>query len=150
MNMATKNEIFERYKEEYWSANNKKRKGEILAHVVDVTRMHRKAAVRKFRVLQMRDPEKQEGRGRRVYFTKDVDHALQTVWKAANEPCGELLHPMIPEYVSILRRDRVWKHGDEAAGKLLAMKEHTVRRRVSGFAFGQMKKKGLLPPNRRT
>lgn len=142
MNMATKNSIFERYLEEYCGAN-KKRRGEILDTVVDVTRMHRKAATRKFRVLQTRDPAKEEGRGRRVYFTKDVDYALETVWKAANEPCGELLHPMIPEYVSILQRDGMWKHRDETTGKLLAMKEHTVRRRVGSFAWGQMKKRGL-------
>lgn len=142
MNMATKNSIFERYKKEYWSAN-KKRRGEILDAVVEVTRMHRKAAIRKFRVLQLHDSATQEGRGRKTYFTKDVDCALETIWKAANKPCGELLHGMIEEYVSILRRDRMWKHQDEATGKLLAMKEHTVRRRVSGFAWGSMKKKGL-------
>ena len=45
MNMATKNEIFERYKKEYWGAD-RKRKGEILDVTVDVIKMHRKAAVR--------------------------------------------------------------------------------------------------------
>jgi hypothetical protein len=40
----------------------------------------------------------------------------------------------VNEYVEILRRARMWNHGDEATGKLLAMKEHTVRRRVGGFA----------------
>jgi hypothetical protein len=74
---------------------------------------------------------------------KDVDAALQTVWSAANEPCGELLHPMIAEYVTIFKRDKMWPHSDEATGKLLAMKEHTVRRRASSFAWGHHKKKGL-------
>jgi hypothetical protein len=50
---------------------------------------------------------------------------------------------MIAEYVSILKRDGMWNHSDEATGKLLAMKEHTVRRRVGGFAWRKTKKKGL-------
>lgn len=142
MNMATKNSIFEEYKDEYYGAG-KIRKSEILSAVTEVAKIHRKAAIRKFRVRQLRDPARQEDRGRKVYFTKDVDAALETVWNAANEPCGELLHPMISEYVSILQRDTLWTHRDEATGKLLAMKEHTVRRRVSGFAWRHLKKKGL-------
>lgn len=142
MTMATKNEIFQEHLIRYLGAD-KQTKGEILTHVCAVTGMHRKAAVRKFRRLQLRDPATQEGRGRKVYFTKDVDAALETVWSAANEPCGELLHPIIAEYVAIFKRDKMWKHSDEATGKLLAMKEHTVRRRVSGFAWGHHKKKGL-------
>jgi hypothetical protein len=140
--MATKNNIFERYKDEYYGAS-KARKSEILDAVTEVTKIHRKAAIRKFRARQLRDPATQEGRGRRVYYTKDVDAALETVWSAAYEPCGELLHPMLVEYVVILKRDKMWKHGDEATGKLLTMKEHTVRRRVSGFAWGHRKNKGL-------
>jgi len=140
--MATKNEIFQEHLSRYLVADTQS-KGEILTHVCAVTGMHRKAAIRKFRVLQLRDPAHQEGRGRRVYYTKDVDAALETIWSTANEPCGELLHPMIAEYIAILKRDKMWKHGDEATGKLLAMKEHTVRRRVSGFAWGHRKQKGL-------
>lgn len=139
MTMATKNEIFQEHLNRYLSAD-KQDKSEILTHVCAVTGMHRKAAIRKFRRLQLRDPATQEGRGRKVYFTKDVDAALETVWSAANAPCGELLHPMITEYVAIFKRDKVWKHSDEATGKLVAMKEHTVRRRVSGFAWGHQKK----------
>lgn len=142
MTMATTNEIFQEHLSRYLAAN-KRGKGEILTHVCAVTGLHRKAAIRKFRSLQLRDPAHQEGRGRHVYYTKDVDVALETVWEAANEPCGELLHPMIPEYVSILKRDKLWTHSDEATGKLLSMKEHTVRRRVSHFAWRKSKKKGL-------
>jgi len=49
----------------------------------------------------------------------------------ASQPCGELLHPMIKEHVAILTRDDMWKHSDTATGKLLAMSEHTVRRRTA-------------------
>lgn len=142
MTMATKNEIFQEQLARYLAADTQ-RKGEILTHVCVVTGMHRKAAIRKFRSLQLRDPAREERRGRRVYYTKDVDAALETIWSAANEPCGELLHSMIAEYVAILKRDTMWHHSAEATGKLLSMKEHTVRRRASGFAHRHPKKKGL-------
>ena len=132
MDTATKNDIFERYLREYLKAD-KQRKGEIIGHITDVTGMHQKSVIRKMRRLQVRDPAHEETRGRPTYFTKDVDAALYTVWDTANKPCGELLFSMIAEYVSILRRDDMWTHSDEATGKLSAMKEHTVRRRVSTF-----------------
>jgi hypothetical protein len=132
MNMATKKSIFERYLKEYLRADPA-RKSKILDHVVDVIGVHRKSAIRKFRALQLRDSGKQETRGRPVYYTKDVDAALYDIWQVANEPCGELLFPLVQEYVSIFIRDDQWKHSDEATGKLLSMKEHTARRRVRGF-----------------
>lgn len=130
--MATKNEIFQEFLSKYLSVSRAK-KGEILTHVCAVTSMHRKAAVRKFRTLQLRHPLRTDRRGRRTYYTPDATAALRDIWDAANEPCGELLHPVIPEYVSILRRDSMWHNSDEATGKLLAMSEHTVRRRVEVF-----------------
>jgi len=142
MNMATKNDIFERYKKEYWKAN-RKRKGEILAHVVDVAKMHIKSVVRRFGRLQTKEKSFLDTRGRPVVFTKDADAALETIWEAANCPCGELLFPSIHEYVAVLQRDKQWKHSEEATGKLLGMSDHTVRRRVSSFEKAKKKGKGL-------
>lgn len=142
MNMVTKNNIFERYLVEYLGAG-RGRKSEILDHVVDVTQMHRKAAIRKFHALQLGDAAQPEQRGRSVYYTKDVDAALQTVWDAANQPCGELLHPIIPEYVAVLQRDKQWRHDETATAKLLEMKLHTVRRRVTGFEHIQTAHSGI-------
>ena len=142
MNMAAKNEIFERYKEEYWNAT-RKRKSAILAHIVDVTKMHVKSAIKRFGRLQKKEPSYLDTRGRPTIFTKDSDAALETVWEAANFPCGELLFPLINEYVLILQRDGLWKHDDKATGKLFAMREHTVRRRVTGFDKARKKGKGL-------
>jgi len=132
MNMATKKDIFNRYKKEYWKAS-KERKSEIIGHVKDVTQMHRKAVIRRFRVLQTRTLNTGKGRGRSVYYTKDVDAALFDIWEAANRPCGELLFPLIDEYASILIRDNMWSHGDLATGKLRAMGKRTVRRRIEEF-----------------
>jgi hypothetical protein len=142
MNMATKNEIFERYKKEYWNAS-RRRKGEILKNVVDVVKMHVKSAIKRFRRLQTKEKSCLDGRGRPVVFTKDANAALETIWEVANEPCGELLFPMIREYVATLQRDKMWKHGDVATGKLFGMSEHTVRRRVASFDKAKKKGKGL-------
>lgn len=142
MNMTIKNNIFEEFLLEYLGAD-RAHKGQILDHVTAVTKMHRKAAIRKFKRRQMKDSSKQEGRGRKIYYGPDVTAALKTAWEAANEPCGELLHPMIREYVSIMQRDRLWDHNDRATAKLLEMSEHTVRRRVSNFLKARTGRKGI-------
>lgn len=142
MTMATKTKIFQEYLAEYLKAG-KERKGEILTHVCFVTRMHRKAAIRKFGKLQMRDLAKEERRGRSTFYTTDVTAALKDVWEAGNEVCGELLFPMIREYVEILTRDGMWSHTSEATEKLLFMSESTVRRRVQHFQKARRARKGI-------
>ena len=78
-----------------------------------------------------------------MYYTPDVTAALKDIWEDDDEVCGELLHPMIKEYVEILKRDRMWSHSDEATGKLLAMSEATVKRRVGKFLKARRKRHGL-------
>ena len=117
MTMATKNNIFKRYLNEYLSAS-RKRQGEILDHVCDVTQMHRKAAVRKFARLQMRYDSWLDKRGRPPTYGPEVTSALRTVWEAGNEVCGELLHPVTNEYIDILIRDKMWTHLPDATAKL--------------------------------
>jgi hypothetical protein len=142
MIMATKKDIFEKHLHSYLKAG-KEQKGSILKHVCFVTGMHRKAAIRKFRALQMKHKGRQENRGRSEYYTPDVTVALKTIWEAGGEACGELLRPIITEYVSILKRDKLWEHTDSATEKLLLMSEGTVKRRVGNFKKARRKKKGL-------
>jgi hypothetical protein len=148
MNMETKQQVFERYKDEYFKAKALKRGGKkeltkILDIVCGVVRIHRKSASRKFARLQGRDPCTIEQRGRPIYYTPDVTAALKEVWDASNGACGELLHPMIGEHVNILKRDGKWKHSDETTGKLLSMKEMTVKRRVDRFEKTRRKGQGF-------
>ena len=140
--MQTKNEIFSRYLSEYIKAN-RKRKGEILKNVCDVTQMHQKAAIRKFRRLQLKGKSCIEKRGRKQYYTPDSIAALKTIWEAASEICGELLHPIITDYVTILKRDKLWKHNSEATDKLLSMSEATVKRRAGRFMKARVRRKGI-------
>ena len=148
MTMETKNEIFERYKSEYYKARamlkgGRKRCGEILTIVCDVAKMVRKAAIRKFTRMQTKDPCSEEKRGRSVYYTADVTAALKDIWDASNGLCGELLHPLIGEYVEIFRRDKTWDHSDEATGKLLKISERTTKRRVHEFEKTKRKGQGI-------
>ena len=142
MTMKTKTDIFNEYLREYLKAG-KEEKSKVLNHVCFVTKMHRKGAIRKFRALQLRDPYKQESRGRSEYYTPDVTIALKQIWEIGNEVCGELLHPMVGEYIDILVRDKLWKHGDDATAKLQAMKLCTVKRRVGSFLKARGRRSGI-------
>lgn len=142
MTMKTKTAIFNEYLQTYLRAN-KDQKSLLLNHVCFVTKMHRKAAVRKFRALQLHDPCKTQQRGRSEYYGPDVTVALREIWEIGNEVCGELLFPMINEYIDILIRDKLWKHGDAATSKLRAMKLATVKRRVGNFLKARGRRSGV-------
>src|SRR3989344_9462521 len=132
MTMKTKEEIFKEHLQVWLKAKgDRKKRGEIAAHIVFVTNCHPKSVSRTFKRLQMRDPAHQERRGRPRYYDSGVIAALRDVWEAGDRACGELLHPIIGEYVAALQRDGQWKHGDEATAKLFAMSERTTKRRVT-------------------
>lgn len=140
MTMETKHEVIKDTLTEYIKASRKEKK-EILNRLQKTTRMHRKALIRRLGVLQKTNSAyRVDGRGRPVYYTPDVIAALKDVWDTSNGLCGELLHPVITEYIEILRRDDMWTHSDEATGKLHAMSETTTKRSVS--AFEHVKRKG--------
>jgi len=148
MTMETKQEIFERYQKEYFKARIKKRGGrkrcgEILDIVCDISTMHRKAAIRKFSTIQTNDSSIGEKRGRSLCYTPDVTAALKDIWDTSNGLCGELLHPLIKEYLDILQRDTMWQHSDEATGKLLAMSTGSVKERVSHFMRAKRNGRGF-------
>jgi hypothetical protein len=142
MNMATKNNIFKEHLKEYLKAS-RARKGEILTHVCFVSGMKRKSAIRKFKRLQMAGPAPPKKRGRKTRYGPDVTAALRTVWEAGGEVCGELLHPVINEYIDILERDRMWKHPANATALLRRMSEATVKRRVGTFIKARKRRKGI-------
>jgi len=143
MTMDTKKEVFQEHLGEYLKASRKE-KGKILDALQMITEMDRKAVIRAFKREQMRDrtrPKKKAGR--RVIYTPDTTAALKDIWEAGNEVCGELLYPVVPEYVAILKRDGMWKHGDEATEKLLRMSLGTMKQRVGGFFKIRRCRKGM-------
>ncbi|MDR3558335.1 MAG: hypothetical protein P4L61_02275 [Candidatus Pacebacteria bacterium] len=120
--MRTKHEVIEDALKEYLRAS-KHLKKEILDRLEKVTGMNRKSIIRRLRVLQLRKEgyDWHDHRGRPVYYTPDVVAALYEVWEISHELCAERLHPILGEYVSVLMRDDMWSHSDEATGKLRAM-----------------------------
>jgi len=140
--METKKNIFEEHLSAYLKAD-KQGKGEILKHVCFVTGMWDKSAIRKFKALQMKDIGHQDHRGKTEYYGPEVTVALKAVWEAGNEVCGELLHPMIAEYVEILKRDDMWEYNNTVTDKLLAMSMATVKRRVGKFKKAHKARKGI-------
>lgn len=134
MTMGTRNDIFQSHLQTYLSAS-KVEKGKLLEQVCTITTMHRKAAIRKFRQLQLSSSSiALPKRGRPCTYTPDVTTALKGIWEAASCLCGELLHPVIADYVAILQRDHMWQYGEETTRKLLAMSEGLVKLRVGDFA----------------
>lgn len=130
--MAHKQGVFEEKAEEYWKGG-KSRKGEILDSVVEVTGLKRKACIKRFRRMQMRDPGSIEKRGRPRYYTQDVIAALKEVWEIGSEACGENLHPQINEYIDIQIREKTWLHNDAGTMKLRKMSVGSMKKYVGGF-----------------
>ena len=145
--MNTKKEIFERYKKEYYKAKvaigGRSTLAEIISTVKSVTGMHPKSIIRAFNRMQKRHPLGEEQRGRHVYYTPDTTAALKDIWETGGEVCAELLHPIVTDYVSILKRDKMWSHGDEATGKLLSMSMGTMKSRVGDFFKIRRKGRGI-------
>lgn len=132
MNMANKQGVFEEKLEAYLKGP-KKRRGEILDAVVEVSGLTRKGAIKRFRAMQMRDPCPVEKRGRPRTYTPDVIAALKEVWEIGSESCGENLHSQVAAYIEIQIRERKWKHGDVATHKLRKMSVGSVKTYVGQF-----------------
>ncbi len=132
MNMEHKRGVFEEKLEAYL-AGDKKRKGEVLKSIVEVTGLTRKGAIKRFRKMQLCDSRMGGRRGRPRTYTPDVVAALKDVWEIGSEACGENLHPQINEYIDIQIREKKWNHNDVATFKLRKMSRASVKVYVGGF-----------------
>lgn len=130
--MATKQEIVREKLEAYLVAN-KAEKGRLLDAVCSITGGDRKASIRRFKTLQMRHISFRDRRGRKIVYGPAVTAALKEAWEISGRICAERLQPMIPEYVRVMRRDRMWTHDDESTNLLLGMRLATAKRRIAGF-----------------
>ena len=143
MNMVTKQNIFKEHLEAWLQAKgDRKKRREIADNIVFITSCHPKSVSRSFERVQMKDESVPERRGRKTYYTPDVLAALTILWEASDYACGELLHPVVGEYVSILRRDKMWTHAPEATEKLLAMSLGTLKRKVGSLGKRHRRSKG--------
>lgn len=132
--MTTKNDIFKSHLTEWLKAKgDRKKRGEMIEYISQTAKIHQKSVSRSFKRTQM---NKQGGKGKRgpkVVYGKDVGAALYDIWKVANHPCGELLHPLIGEYVDNYKKLNKWMHSPSATNGLLLMSERTVKRRTESL-----------------
>lgn len=142
--MATKHNVMDSEKSKYFKADKAEKK-EILDRLSKTIKMHRKSIIRRFRVIQTRKEgyNWSDKRGRKTYYTPDCIAALREVWDISHELCAERLLPEIPEYVRILKRDKMWSHSDEATGKLLSMSLGTMKSHTQSFDKVSTARKGL-------
>lgn len=149
--MRTRNTVLEEHLDAWVASRGKKHeRGTLIAHLSATLKIHPKGIGRSMvRLVRRQSRTHRERRGRDPYYGADVTAALYDVWTTASEPCGENLHGMIHEYVTVLSRDGLWKHGDEATQKLLAMSEGTVKRRVGAFMrkYHPHKSRGTTHPS---
>lgn len=136
--MKTQVNPFNNYKKEYWKKKTtKQRKGEILDTIEELTGMNRKSIIRKFKKLQFTDNVSKKSMppvlGRpRVYDNNDV-LALKHLWKVSGKVCGELLYPMISEYISQCKKYDKWDFNKNTEINLKKMSEATVKRKTVEF-----------------
>lgn len=137
--MATKVEIF-REKLEAYLRGSKEDKSRILDAVSSVTGHNRKAAIRRFHNLRNQSRHRQEKRGRKRTYDNRLVPPLKELWEISGRICAERLHPHIHEYIRVLKRDRMWAHGEEETALLLRASLATVKRRID--VFPRIKKGG--------
>lgn len=143
MTMATKQGVIREHLPRYLKASRSEKK-HILDHLSAVLGIHRKAVIRSLTREQMWDRMKPKKKpGPRMIYTPDVTAALKDVWRAGNEVCGELLHPLVGEYIDVLIRDHLWNHSGSATEKLRQMSERTMKRRVGEFFKIRQGNKGI-------
>ena len=145
MTMKTNDQIFQEHLSDWQKAKaDKKKRGEITRHIVFATKCHSKSVARTFKRLQLHDKAQKDKRGRPRYYDMAVVTALRDVWEVGDRGCGELIHPMIRQYVAIPKKDNQWKQDDEATGKLHAIGKRTAKRHVAKFKREDgVRKKGL-------
>jgi hypothetical protein len=117
------------------------RKTEIISSIVEVTGMHRKAAIRAMGVaLKRRKYALPETRGRPKIYTNETEAALAFVWEQYDYPSAERLVLEIPEAIRVFKRDKMWNYSSGATTQLVAMSLGAMKIRCSAMS----KKKGLM------
>lgn len=132
--MGTKHEVIRDALREYLAAS-KDTKSRILTRLEQTVKMHRKAILRRLRVLSRRVEEVNwhDRRGRPTEYGYTVTEALRYLWGIAHEICAERLHAVRGEYLAPLMRDGMWPFGKEVTEKLRRMSIGTMKSRIASF-----------------
>ena len=131
MHMTTKQDIIQDQLDTYL-ASTKVRKSAILKTLVNTTRMHPKAIIRRLSQLARRRPTvRPKRRGPKVMYGPLVTVALKELWMLFHELCAERLHPQLREYVRVLRGFGSWQHNETTTRLLLRMSLGTLKTRIA-------------------
>ncbi|MBI2053433.1 MAG: hypothetical protein HYT41_01675 [Candidatus Sungbacteria bacterium] len=130
--MATKQEVFKEKLAQYLAAG-KEEKGRILTAICSVTGVHRKAAIRRFRTLQLHPDTGKGRRGRKQVYGHHITSLVRELWEMSGRICAQRLHPVMPEYIRILKRDGMWRYDEERTNLLLVASIATIKRRIDSF-----------------
>jgi len=125
MTRASIREYTEAVRWRYLSAT-KKGKGKILDEFIQVTRYHRKAAIRLLH--RVNKPSTSNKRGRPRQYSASVVGALRLVWEATDRLCSKRLKPFLPELVKILRRHGESSISAETEAQLCRMSPSAIDR----------------------
>jgi hypothetical protein len=138
--MITKHEVLKANLKKWLECRgNREKRGILIRELSKILSIHPKSVGRSMRRLQLKDKSAKEKRGREVYYGKDVNSAIEKIWKEMEYPCGENMHPAIGNYITYFIIDKDWNFGDITTGKLRAINLGTLKLRIKAMR----KKKGL-------
>lgn len=137
MTMHTKHQVLQANLQRYLKAS-KPEKTAMLTEWGIVLTMHRKSMIRCLKRIQMNIPgHVVKRRGRKERYGPAVTVALKELWEMSHELCAERLHPIIAEYIRILRRDLMWNHAKDTTTLVLKMSLGTMKNRITRFRSSQ-------------
>ena len=128
--MHTKHQVLRDNLDRYLNAS-KRVKTQLLDEWTVLLTMHRKSIIRYLKRQQMKVPATVPGkRGPKERYGPAVTVALREVWVVSSELCAERLHPILSEYVRILKRDYHWHHANDVTTRLCQMSVGTMKDRL--------------------
>ena len=126
-------EILKEQLEKYLKAS-KKEKGQILDSLCTVTGLSRKRIIKNFKKLQIKDKYSfKETRGRKIIYTNEVNSLLKELWELSYRLSGELLQPVLSEYLNSFKKSKKYGYSISAEKLLLRMSVGTVKKRIGDF-----------------
>jgi hypothetical protein len=128
MSKLSKREYLVEVKKKYWKAK-KSHKTQLLNDFCCFTKYHRKYALE---LLNKPLPKKwKRYKPRKKIYDQPVIDALKILWQAADEVCGERLHPFIPDLLEKLIVCNRINVSDEIKEKLLKISMGSVKKILS-------------------
>lgn len=109
----------------------KGKKGKMLDEFVQVTGLHRKAAIRLLNQVSQLTAGKRRGRQRK--YGSEVAEALREVWEASDRLCSKRLKPFLPEMAEVLRRHGEQRIDASLEAQLCSMSPSTIDRMLRPY-----------------